>query len=100
MRNIDIVQLRSILEGWENYSLTIEDLEKIVAFKNEIWKYLQTFRLSLMLDKVDARWDDEKVLWSQIDILSLIMKDLQEESENRCVKAQESVRKKKGKKQE
>lgn len=100
MRNIDIAQLRSILEEWENYSLTLEDLEKIVAFKNEIWKYLQTFRLSLMVDKVDERWENEKVLGNQIDILTIIMKDLQEQVEDRCVKAQESINKKKVKKQE
>lgn len=100
MRNIDIAQLRSILEEWENYSLTLEDIEKIVAFKNEIWKYLQTFRLSLMVDKVDERWENEKVLGNQIDILTIIMKDLQEQVEDRCVKAQDSLSKKKSKKVE
>lgn len=100
MRNIDIAQLRSILEDWQNYSLTIEDLEKIVAYKEEFWKYLQTFRLSLMVDKVDERWENEKVLGNQIDILTIIMKDLQEWVEDRCVKAQESIKKKKVKKQE
>lgn len=100
MRNIDKLQLRSILEEWENYSLTLEDLEKIVSFKNEIEKYLQTFRLSLMVDKVDERWENEKVLGNQIDILTIIMKDLQEQVEDRCVKAQDSLSKKKSEKME
>lgn len=100
MRNIDKLQLRSILEEWENYSLTLEDLEKIVSFKDEIEKYLQTFRLSLMIDKVDERWENEKVLGNQIDILTIIMKDLQEQVEDRCVKAQDSLSKKKSEKME
>lgn len=100
MRNIDLAQLRSILEEWQNYSLTLEDLEKIVAYKEEFWKYLQTFRLSLMVDKVDERSENEKVLGNQIDILTIIMKDLQEWVEDRCMKAQETVKKKKSKKVE
>ena len=53
-----------------------------------------------MIDKVDERSDNEKVLGNQIDILSLIMKDLQEGVEDRCIKAQETIKKKKTKKVE
>ena len=53
-----------------------------------------------MIDKVDDRSDNEKVLGNQIDIISLIMKDLHESVEDRCLQAQESISKKKSKKQE
>lgn len=100
MRDIDKIQLRSLLEEGVNYALSLEDFEKIVAYKGEIVKYLQTFRLSLMIDKVDERGENEKVLGNQIDILSIVMKDLQESVEEKCIQAQESISKKKKKIQE
>ena len=92
MKNRDIPLIKSLIEKGEYYDLTVVDFEKIVAYKWEFIKFLQTYRLSLMIEKIDNRDADiEKSLGNQIDVLSLIMGQLNLKSEEilESIKSQE-----------
>ena len=77
MRKSDIPKFKKIIEKNEDLDLTLDDLQKIVAYKNEIVKYLQTHRISLLVSKADERdSDQEQKYGNQIDILAFIMDEL------------------------
>lgn len=90
----DLSAIKTIIEWW-HYDLSMDDLEKVVAYKFEFVKFLQTYRLSLMVSKIDARDEkEERIYGNQIDILSQIMSDLRDNSEELLLGTKEKLEKK------
>ncbi len=71
----DTKKLLEILDTFNTWSLNIEDIYRLEANNNSLAKYLNSYRLSLMVEKATTTGHDTE-LTAKINILNTIIREL------------------------